>query len=419
MRHRLIFCLALAGLLITAHLHALKQRGFDRGCLGIGEPAAREAVVSLPCAEVSAHPAGRILGVEVTVPGFLFYAAAAAASHLAATGSARAAATAARLLTFLLPAGLVFSAWLTLVQRFGVGAFCPLCLASALAVLLMNAARFLPGPRTAADAAPPAHDDPVRVARETAFLSLAAFVFAAALAFDLVFVLDAGSGEPRREAVERIALETVPQLIDRKWLAQMAPCSFRESEPPRADFRGLLPPGVAAKGPAGAPVVVQEFFDPHCPKCAELFRALESVAARLGDRVRIEYYPLPLAARSELPVAAMLLAHETAGMLPAMASMIFSRTAEAAFTASELADLAGRLGLPREPFAAGLADPSLLDAARARRDFYRSQGWRAAPTLLVNGRALERSAGALTAECLDMLIGQTLAETGAPLEDEE
>lgn len=412
MRHRLLFCLALLGMLLTAHLHVLKARGFDRGCLGLSDPAPRESPLSLPCREVSESPAGRILGIDVVVPGYLFYAAAALLAHVCASGAPRSRRLAKAALDLALPAALLFSAWLTFVQYHYIKSFCLLCLCSAATVLLMALARL-----AAAD--PPAEGEGAaeRAARDAAFLSLATVAFVAALAFDLVFVLGAGTGEPRRDAVERITLETIPEIIDRKWLAQMAPCSFRDDEPVREDFRALLPPDVPAKGPAGAPVVLQEFFDPNCPKCAELFRAVETAAAKFGDRVRVEYYPVPLLAKSARGVEAMLAAHEF-GMLVPMATLQFSARKEAGLSEAELADLAARLGLPREPFARDLAAGRFAAQASARKEFYRALGKSAVPTLLVNGRTVARSAGALTAECLESLVATILADA-APLPDEE
>ena len=56
---RLVFAVALIGVLVTAHLYIQQERGFDRGCLGFSSPTAP----SEGCAIVTQSEASTLFGI--------------------------------------------------------------------------------------------------------------------------------------------------------------------------------------------------------------------------------------------------------------------------------------------------------------------------------------------------------------------
>ncbi len=86
---------------------------------------------------------------------------------------------------------------------------------------------------------------------------------------------------------------TTPQLIDRP----PAPGPDHVYELP-------IPPRHPALGPAGAPVVIQAFFDFQCPFSARVQPTLAALRERYGDRIRLVVRNYPLAFHADAALAA-------------------------------------------------------------------------------------------------------------------
>ncbi len=71
----------------------------------------------------------------------------------------------------------------------------------------------------------------------------------------------------------------------------------RPAAPPEPESYEIdVPDDVPSKGPANAPVVIQEFSDFECPFCSRVLPTLEQIEREYGDQVRIVWrnYPLPM-----------------------------------------------------------------------------------------------------------------------------
>ncbi|MCC6421090.1 MAG: vitamin K epoxide reductase family protein [Gemmataceae bacterium] len=147
--------LALIGMGVAGYLAVENLQGETGVCVGVKG-----------CATVQESRYGEILGMPVSVPGFLLYAglAAAAAGFLADSRGRRADFALVGFLGAL--AGLLMSAYLTFVEAFVLDAWCSYCIVSALlttglfaawSVLLASVMR---GPQPAA--APPSTHPLVR-----------------------------------------------------------------------------------------------------------------------------------------------------------------------------------------------------------------------------------------------------------------
>ena len=124
---RLVFFLALLGILVTVHLWIQQGRGFDRGCLGFSAPAA----VTADCELVTGSEASTLFGVSNAVWGVLFYVLVAALTAVAARAGAAWEGRLKYTRTALIAGGFVYSLYLFYYQLVELGTFCVLCTVSA------------------------------------------------------------------------------------------------------------------------------------------------------------------------------------------------------------------------------------------------------------------------------------------------
>jgi protein-disulfide isomerase len=158
---------------------------------------------------------------------------------------------------------------------------------------------------------------------------------------------------------------------------------------------GANPP--QAKGPASAPVTIEEFGDYQCPPCGALYPELEKIKADYGDRVRLvfRHYPLVRLHPNALAAAHAAEAAGLQGKFWEMHDQLYrgqkswekSGDARNAFAA-----YARQLGLDAERFARDMngdnADTRIVaDHARAR-----SLGVDGTPAIFINGRKLPANA---------------------------
>jgi protein-disulfide isomerase len=158
---------------------------------------------------------------------------------------------------------------------------------------------------------------------------------------------------------------------------------------------GANPP--QAKGPADAPVTIEEFGDYQCPPCGALYPELEKIKADYGDRVRLvfRHYPLVRLHPNALAAAHAAEAAGLQGKFWEMHDRLYrgqkswekAGDARAAFAA-----YARSLGLDAERFARD-ANSDIVDArVVADHERARSLGVDSTPVIFVNGRKLPPAA---------------------------
>src|SRR5690606_16302751 len=132
---RVIFALALFGVLVVTHLWLQQSAGFAAGCSGFADVTVTNLAETMReepgCATVTNSVYASFLGVSNLVWGLLFYVAVALLrlGH-AATGNDR-----LRLAAFgLVGVGFIYTLYLVYLQAAVIGAFCVLCMTSALTV---------------------------------------------------------------------------------------------------------------------------------------------------------------------------------------------------------------------------------------------------------------------------------------------
>lgn len=87
------------------------------------------------------------------------------------------------------------------------------------------------------------------------------------------------------------------------------------SGPRGLNTRGQVSPGAdppRAKGPEGAPVMLEEFGDYQCPSCGLFNPIIKKLSDQYGDRLRVVFRHLPLQMHPNAPLAAR--AAEVAGL---------------------------------------------------------------------------------------------------------
>ncbi len=118
----------------------------------------------------------------------------------------------------------------------------------------------------------------------------------------------------------------------------------------------LVRPHSPTLGPADAPVVIVEFFDPACETCAEFSPLVKEMMAKNPDKIRLVLRYAPFHQGSETVVAALEASRRQDKLWPTLAALFGSQATWAANHTSQM-------GLAW-PFLEGLG----LDLAQLRKD---------------------------------------------------
>ena len=383
--NRIIFGLALLGVLVVVHLSIQQSRGFDQGCWGFNPDDAASAAV-FDCAVVTESSSGTLLGLSNVVWGLGFYLGVAALSAALAfvAPARRKPLKLARLV--LIDGGFLYAMFLVYEQFFTIGELCALCLTSAAittSIFVVQMVDLVSPARTAAE----------RTTRPAYFGVLTSAVLLLAWADYAYFeTLDVVPDE------EVVAVQTsAAQPLSSPRVA--AECRFRADVPLYEDYEALIQPGDAVKGNPDAPVTVIEYFDPNCPHCKHAHPIMEEVAERYGDQARFIYIPFMIwPDRSMNQVAALYEAARQDRFFEMLEAQFDQQ--KASLSNKELRAIAQEIGMnPRKMnkrIKEGVYEPTIL----ARKQEAAATGITGIPAVFVNGRLVET----LSADCLGTFI---------------
>ncbi|MCU1382353.1 MAG: sodium:proton antiporter [Acidobacteria bacterium] len=142
---------------------------------------------------------------------------------------------------------------------------------------------------------------------------------------------------------------------------------------------------VNERGPADAPITVEEFCTYDSEPCSRLHVVLETVLAEFGDRVRLVFRHVPV---DDTPAASLryraALAAGAQGQFWPMHDLLMANRQHA--TAAEIPLMAHQLGLDPDRFRADIDSADVAAAAAADRDAAREHDVTTAPAVIVNGR---------------------------------
>ncbi|MCC7362648.1 MAG: DsbA family protein [Anaerolineales bacterium] len=154
-----------------------------------------------------------------------------------------------------------------------------------------------------------------------------------------------------------------------------------------------------AMGPAGAPVVVQEFSDFQCPYCRMFHEEIqaqlvERYVANGAGRVRFEYHHFIIidgnvgGVESRHAAIASECANEQGGFWQFHALLFANQAGEGrgAFSDTRLGQLAGTAGLNTSAFAKCFTSSAAANAVIADEQLARQYALNSTPSLLVNGQ---------------------------------
>ena len=393
---RVLFVLAMLGILTTVHLWIQQGRGFDQGCWGFNPPSAEEAA-TFNCEAVVQSDAGKLFGISNVYWGMLFYLVVAILGYTVGKAEEERVGPLKRLRGALIAIGFVYSLYLVYYQFNSIGELCALCLTSAGIAASMFVALLI-------DVGTSKSVEPVVApASNFRFYKAVASVVALLAVADLVYFNNLEPHEPIAAAAAPAAATTQPVQAAATAEEATQACVLDDVVSEVADYQSLLSTFDTTVGPEDSPVTVIEFFDPNCPSCQALHPVIKSILAKYGDRVRFHIIPYALRQSSVPQIEALLAAGEQGKffeMLDAQMAMQETR----GLPIDKVRELAGMIGM----------DVSLLNS-RLRSGLYRNvvveqrntaseAGVNRVPTVIVNGKVL----GNKSPECISQHIDEAL-----------
>lgn len=382
---RLIFGLALFGILVVVHLWLMSGRGFDRGCLGFSEPDP-----TFDCEAVVQSEAGQLFGISNVVWGFLFYLLVAwmSAAVVLVNDPLRERIKQAR--AVLLAFGVIYSSYLVYVQYVQLGEYCLLCLMSAATVLVLLLVQGYELIR-----APAGIHGLVRRARPgegRLYAGMAAVLLVVAIA-------DVAYFKTLPVAAPAAALQAEPSPA----APEPGACTYADDLPPVSDYDRFFSQDDPYLGRSDAPVTVIEFFDLNCPHCRAMHPIMNEVIAANGDRARFYLIPYVVFPYSVMQTEALYVAAEE-GHYFEMIDAQFAHQRQGGLPMADLRRLASELGMDPDRFQERVEQGRYTERIRRLREDLRTLGLRGVPAVMINGRVVDGASRSVA--CLNRLIAE-------------
>ena len=414
---RIIFAVALVGILVVTHLGLQVEKGFADGCTGFGADITAEALGAAPeagCASVATGDYADFMGVSNIVWGLLFYGLIALLRlGYGITGDDRFRLASLGAVIF----GFGYTLYLIYLQAFVIESFCILCMTSAAIVTTLLILHVLEHRKLAQgirhSAPPPSRSEALRP------YAVLAGLFAVLLVADVAL---AGGEAPEAVADAAASGETPDTRVDAP--ASLAPplpagCAYDPQFAPIGDLSAFT--NNPSKGTG--PVTVIDVFDPNCPHCRALHEEMAPVVAANLDKATFYYVPFPLKPPSVGQAAAFVLAQREGKFFELMDAFFERQDNTWGMTIDELRDTANSVGLDGPSLIATLQDEGEFESIRqqiqansdaVQRAFAAPGGGISVPKLAVNGRIVAPTEESYSAECLNQFIADASAPADAP-----
>lgn len=455
--HRIILGLALVGVFLVAHLYSQQTAGFNRGCLGLSDPA---TVQQVGCETVTSSAAGTFLGVSNVFWGLLFYVGVAGLRFaMIPTGAPRKTLRTASL--GLAAIGFAYSVYLVSVQA-SMGAWCVLCTTSAGLVTVIfglhlaerfskatlptvasfsglefkrfGVAAALVVTLAVADIAyfntindgetltPIADATPVTAAAtQDVGADAPADASPIELPADEPAAQDPAAEEPMVQdpAAEEPVADEAPAAAP---VAAAATPASRpvgcEYEPGAAPLRDLsrYTTGIGYDGRDDAPVTIVKIFDPNCPHCRHLHGTLDALVGQYGGKAKFYYFPFALWNESIPQIEALYVAGESDKFAEMLAGQFAMQETEdkRLLSIDDLVTIAESIDLDGASFRQRLTSGTYAMKVASARNYasidISREGRVSVPKLTINGQFVANTAAALSADCISSLIDEAHAE---------
>lgn len=414
---RLIFIVALLGILTTVHLKIQSDRGFDRGCMGF--TASEKVEATFNCEAVTKSASGQLLGVENAIWGLLFYLTVAGMSAWIVYTPEKKRPMARKARVALIVVGFAYSLYLSYLQYFVLEDLCALCLISAIiaTVLFLLQAIDLLKPMDRKSFVMKTE----KMTRELSLYgALAALVIVIAGA-DLAYFyslpdpneinMDQAFDEaptPGAEAdaqpltVAQPAEDATRNTTADDHAASTGECIFDPEKDPVTNYAELATLRDPFVGPIDAPVTIIEYFDPNCPHCRTLHPVMKELQAKYSDTVRFVYKPVVVIGNPSVgPVAALHSAAQT-GAFFQMLDLMFTENQGRGYSLAELRDYASRVGMDPNSMEQRIRGGIYSGTMTRQREEFANAGLTGVPAVLINGKVVAN--GSRTLECLSHFI---------------
>ncbi|MBC8479765.1 MAG: vitamin K epoxide reductase family protein [FCB group bacterium] len=404
---RIIFILALIGVLTTVHLWIQHSRGFDRGCLGISIDHQIED--SFDCESVLMSAAGKIFGIPNTVAGHLYYLALVMISLLLVFLKGDQFKLLRLLRFFYILGGLGYTSYLVYYQYFVLDEFCALCLISASVVTLLFLTQIIDRiikPEKTLDLS--AGNQPRKELILLGSLIALTIVLSAAdvIYFNNMKIMHA-TEEP--EIVKQVH-DTKPPDSDPLKPSDsnegakpvQHECYYHPELIPVDDWQLLISKTDPYRGNPLSKVVLIEYFDPNCRHCKTLHGTMKEVIEKYGSDVQFVYKPYPLWNYSVPQVEALYIAAKENKFFEMLDRQFELQNPGKGLTIEELRTVAEEIGMNGERFEQDLTDKKYRKFVMDQRSRARDLGIKGAPVVMINGQFI--SSASRTVECLGYFL---------------
>ena len=408
---RLLFIVALLGILVTVHLRIQEGRGFDQGCWGFNPDDAASAAV-FDCQAVTSSTAGKLFGLPNSILGMLFYFTVAALSVAVLFVQQPRQALVRRLRGGLAAAGFLFSMYLVYVQTTQIGEYCALCLTSAsLATLLFLLVLYdyFTSPAVAPMKASSS------LAKETRLYAGLAVLTLMLVGADALYFASLDPYEPAPTvavADEATPPPSAPSTTPAQPVIQN--CALDSRYAPVPDYLDLIDYTDPMKGDASSPVTVIEFLDPNCGHCGNLNPIMKRVVERYEDRVAFYFKPFELNPQMPLRLAqtqALHAANEEGKFFEMLDGQFANqhRSRGQGLPLDDLKQIAANIGMNGDALVRKISGNAYRGKVLRDRQLGSSiANLQGVPMVLVNGLPI----GTKTEACLNQYIDEALANAG-------
>lgn len=386
----LLFGLSLLGLLDVVHLFIQQRRGFADGCLGLATLESGSS--TFDCAAVTTGPRSELLGVPNVTWGFGFYLSVALLTVLVFEVGPRIREWIQGVRTGVLTGGVLYAAYLTYLQVGPIGAFCILCLVSAVLATFLFGTQIALFVTSSSSIESPM---PTRLVKR----QIALFIYFAAAAVVLAgadFVYFNGAQGPSKTTrTAAAAPESVPDQ-----------CELEAKDPVAENGASLVSFQDITKGSGESGVTVVEYFDPNCPHCKDFHQVMKKLVEAHSEEVRFVYKPFPLR-QSSLPEIQALYVAAQSGKFSEMLDAQYARQNRSGISMSDLRAIASEIGMDSDVLSEKVDQNAHRDQVLKQRKRAVKIGVDSTPTVLVNGYFVKTR----TPECMNTFIEQAKAGT--------
>lgn len=408
---RVVFGVAVLGILTSVHLGIQQKRGFDQGCFGFS--TSQQVEDSFDCAAVTQSEASNLFGVSNSTWGLLFYLAVASLTALAAfnvRGKLEQFKWARAALIFV---GFAYTLYLVYYQFFGIGELCALCLTLAgltTILFVLQAVDYRKSPESKTQRAPSMTS--ISSKRELKYMGAVALLALVLIGADFAYFGSLDVAEPsvaENQPAPRVsnAQADSPRTSNAQADSPRVgtgECAYDPQKAPVEDFSQLINFFDPEKGNPNASVTVIEYFDPNCPHCKTLHPIVDKVAESHGDKARFVFKPFVLWNHSITQSEALYAAAQEGKFFDMLDHQYAIQQPQTGLSEDQLRAIAEQIGMNPDVLMQRVRSGLYRRMLAEQKEMAADAGVTGTPAVLINGRFVDGRSR--TVECLAQLIDQ-------------